>query len=155
MRRYLVLVLLLGCGDGGSGAPPPPPPDCVNGGVVCPVGFQCGRYSRSCLNASATMHWRLNDACVDGLGVQARFFDTTNGSVWPGGTNQAWITNVEGGYVDEVLACVPGAKVCYGATPYPPEGHYWGSGIDGDQSCTDCCAICGGGAIQPIDLVCN
>lgn len=158
MRRALIaIVLLAGCGDGGSASPPPPPPPptCVNGGVVCPVGFECSLATSSCLQASGTLRWVLNDACPDGRGIQVRFFDATNGGVWPAEAGQAFITSVEGGFADELLACIPGAKVCYGATPAPQDGGYWGLGIDGTHTCTDCCVICGAGDPPPIDLTCN
>ncbi len=148
--RWLAGVLFLAA-CGGSTAREP---DCFYDHIAWPVGFQCSFATHECEAASATIRWTLNDQCVDGLGVQARFFDMTNGGLWPDASN-AWATNVEGGYVDEVLACIPGAKVCYGAEPAPSNGRYWGLSLDGTQSCDACCAICGQGNPQPINLICN
>lgn len=100
------------------------------------------------------MRWQLTDGCPDGLGIQARFFDLSNGGVWPGG-NLVWMTPVEGGFVDEVLACIPGAQICYGAETNPVTGAYWGRSLDGAQACPACCAICGNGDPPPINLTCN
>ena len=179
VRCVVLALLLVGCGDGGGDDNPPPNcttgavvcsagfqcnfatracepvPSCVTGAVICPNGFQCSLATRDCEQANGALRWQLTDGCADGLRIQVRFFDTTHSGHWPAEAGQAWITPAEGGFVDESLACIPGATVCYGATPFPQDGSYWGLGIDGDQGCTDCCVTCGGGNPPPINLTCT
>src|SRR5262245_22063331 len=107
MKRTAILALMIfGCGDGGGDSgQPEPEPTCVTGAIVCPAGFQCSLATRDCEQASGTLRWQLFDECADGLRIQARFFDTTHGGVWPAGSGQVWLTPAEGGFVDELLAC--------------------------------------------------
>jgi hypothetical protein len=147
------VLVLVGCGSGGGGGGNDPP-DCVDLGGACPAGFQCSLATRDCEAASETVRWTLNDQCNDGLGVQARFFDSTHGGQWPD-PPLVWRTNVEGGFVDELLACIPGAMICYGAEPAPADGTYWGSGLDGNQACDACCVTCNGLDPPPINLRCD
>lgn len=128
------------------------PRECQSTG--CPPGFFCSVATSRCEGASATIRWTLHDGCADGVGIQARFFDLTHGGVWPGG-DQVWLTMVDGGFVDEVLACIPGAKICYGAEPAPTNGDFWGLSLDGRRECDACCASCGNGDPPPIRLTCN
>ena len=149
-RVFLLLAAVIGCGGGGTEER-----DCTAGAIACPVGFQCSFKTLHCEDASATMHWTLTDGCADGAGIQGRLFDVTNGGLWPD-ANTVWRVDLEGGYIDESIACIPGAKICYGVEPSPADGHYWGIAADGSQNCTSCCATCGALDQQTqITLTCN
>ena len=84
------------------------------------------------------MRWTLTDACNDGRGLQARFFDKTNNLVWPPDSTKVYVTG-SGGSIDVQLSANNGAKICYGAQPDPTNGRYWGLGISGTNGCPDCC----------------
>ena len=87
---------------------------------------------------TTSMRWTLINACNNGRGLQARFFDKTNNLVWPPDSSKVYVTGA-GGTIDVSLAATAGAKICYGAQPDPPNNSHWGIGINGDQGCTDCC----------------
>ena len=38
--------------------------------------------------------------------------------------------------------CEVGALICYGAETDPRTDIYWGVGLDGVESCADCCEPC-------------
>jgi len=97
----------------------------------------------------------LVDACVDAQGIQARFFEQVNsqltGSVWPG--NSQVYTAPSDGTIEVDLSCQRGTFICMGAAPRPTNGLYWGIGLDGTESCADCCLSCG--ASSTTNLLCQ
>jgi hypothetical protein len=88
----------------------------------------------------AEMTWILEDACSDGLGLQARLFDVDQGIVFPS-IDQVFFTD-PGGAIDTTIACTRSTLVCYGATTDPETNIFWGLDIDGTQDCDDCCERC-------------
>lgn len=136
---------ILGCGGGGGAAP-----TCQT--IVCPTGFECSAATESCQKASGLMAWTLTDSCADGVGIQIRFFDTTNGLHWPADPTQVY-KGLDGVAGEVDLACLPGATVCYGAEPDPSDGRSWGMSLDGTHGCPACCSTCG--ASPSIGLTCN
>jgi len=92
-----------------------------------------------------TLSWVLNDNCNDGRGLAARFFESENGRLtgqqWPGG-NDAYVSN-SGEAISVDLACDESVAVCLGAEPRGDGSTFWGLGVDGNESCQDCCAQCG------------
>lgn len=94
--------------------------------------------------AYGTLVWPFEDSCSDGYTTQLRFFDAANGLIWPS-NDEVYILEGSNTYS---LRCRTGADVCYGAQPNNPfTNAYWGVGIDGDQSCTDCCYTCPAGEV--------
>ncbi len=137
---------ILGCGGGGGGQRE----TCAT--LVCPAGFECSAATVTCQRSSGLMAWTMTDSCADGEGIQVRYFDTTNGLHWPGDPTQVF-TIGSGLTVEDDLACLPGAMVCYGAEPNPSDGRSWGASLDGSLGCPACCAVCG--ASPSISLTCN
>lgn len=84
------------------------------------------------------------DNCIDGNGIQARFFDADQNLVWPSDHGKVFPTTVDGAEVRETLACIFGDKLCYGAAKNPEDNTYWGLSLEGDESCANCCVLCGG-----------
>jgi hypothetical protein len=104
-------------------------------------------------NASFT--WTIKDGCFDGLGVYVRFFDETNGLVFPNASQAYVINSGRSGTVK--LTVKRGAKICYGAEPTNRDGSYWGVGLDNDQGCASCCNIVpdSGNISRSVSLVCD
>ena len=100
----------------------------------------------------AAMDWVLVDGCNDGLGLQASLFDVTHDRVWPS-PNQVYLAD-PGGAIDVRIACEVGALICYGAETDPPTDIYWGVGLDGVESCDDCCEPCDDVLVE-WELVCG
>ena len=97
---------------------------------------------------SSNIELSITDACNDGLDIQYRFFEYTSSrsgslvGVWPGG-GRAYVTLGLNRRGTHRLACTSGRLVCYGAEPQQRGArYYWGVGIDGDESCSSCCARC-------------
>ncbi len=100
----------------------------------------------------AAMDWVLFDGCTDGLGLQAAFFDFDHGRIWP--SSQEVYVAPPGGAIDTRIVCEVGALICYGAETDPLSDIFWGVGIDGQESCADCCEPCEDALVE-IDLVCG
>ncbi len=100
----------------------------------------------------AVMDWILYDSCADGLGLQAALFDVTYGGVWPS-RHGAYVTG-PGGAIDTRITCEVGALICYGAETDPPSGIFWGVGLDGQESCADCCEPCDDVLVE-LELICG
>ncbi len=92
----------------------------------------------------------VRDSCVDGEPARYRFFDATQGVVWPG-PEETWTAGAVGIPVEVELACTPGARICYGAGAGERR---WGLGLDGSVRCGDCCYFCSTGRVEPWDLAC-
>lgn len=92
--------------------------------------------------------FRITDACNDGYDINYRFFDydASNNRVQtrPGGSH-VYTTRRLGETYTHTLACPSNTvKICYGAQRERSSGDnsYWGLGLDGDESCADCCISC-------------
>ena len=110
-------LVMMGCGGGGGGGtqiPPPPPSD---------LSFQ------------------ITDSCNNGYTVYYKFFDETDNLVWPSATQAYYIDY--GQTFTSTLQCNTGDKICYGASDADNDAlGYWGVGVSGLESCTDCCYSC-------------
>lgn len=141
------------CGDGTCNSGETQANCCSDCG--CLAGAYCSASTKTCLAASTLMMWTFTDSCADGLAIQFRFFDKVNGVLWPGTLANTYQSSTDGQTVNQQIACIPGASICYGAEPNPtPDTIHWGVGLDGSYACTSCCATCG--AINPqLTLTCN
>ncbi len=112
--------------------PPPPPPP----------------------SSTVTMNFSITDGCNDGYFTRFKFYDVDNDLVWPN-ANTHYTTPGLGVRSTKPLACIPGAKICYGASLQADGGGtYWGIGLNGDRSCTNCCYTCTGGSTAGKNLTC-
>jgi uncharacterized membrane protein YhaH (DUF805 family) len=99
---------------------------------------------------TARMEWSTSNPC--GRTVRARLFDNTNGLVWPS-SGQYYSAN-PGGVVDVTITCRLGANICFGAAADPPSNSYWGVGLEGRNTCRDCCYACANTRVDR-PLICN
>ena len=60
--------------------------------------------THACIAASISMTWTFTDSCVDGLGIQYRFFDSVNGLVWPSALSNTFQSTADGQTVDSSIA---------------------------------------------------
>lgn len=129
----------------GSAPPPPSRPSCP----VSPTTPTTPPPS-----STVSMRWTLTDACGDGAGLHARFFDKTNNLVWPADSSKVFVTN-SNGTIDVSLAANTGARVCYGAQPDSSStNRYWGVGMSGNNGCPDCCYTAANTTIR-LNLTCQ
>jgi hypothetical protein len=71
--------------------------------------------------------------------VYVKMFSQARPWTWPSPT-ESWALNDNAPHSMR-LSCIVGEKICYGG--FWTDGHYWGVGRDGKQSCDDCCLTCG------------
>jgi hypothetical protein len=104
---------------------------------------------------NATFTWTIIDGCGDGQGLFVRFFDETNNIIFPNSSQVYSINSAHTGVVK--LSAKRGAKICYGAEPTNRNGHFWGVGLDNDQSCASCCTIVPntGNISRSVRLICS
>jgi len=93
------------------------------------------------------MTWILRDSCVDGLGIQARFFDITEGIRFPTIGSNVYGTTSDGQRLQWMIPCNKGSVVCFGAEPRGSAlgTVSWGMGLDNRAACPageTCCHIC-------------
>ncbi len=82
--------------------------------------------------------------------VQISFFSQDRDHSWPGGDRSY---NLHDSKMHRFkLTCERGEKICYGAWETEDEDTYWGVGPDDDESCDNCCLVCGSGQVKKIDL---
>jgi len=112
-----------------TSSPPPPPP-------------------------AVSMSFSITDSCNDGFFTRFKFYDVDNNLVWPNSSTH-YTTPGLGITSTKELACVSGAKICYGAALQADGGGvYWGIGLNGDKSCTNCCYTCTLGSSVGKNLSC-
>jgi hypothetical protein len=87
-----------------------------------------------------TMTWVVSDQCNNGSSIDYKFYDFAHHLVWP--SSSTHYSERYGDTYRSSLSCVDGSKVCIGANS---GSSYWGVGLNGTHSCSDCCYYCDGG----------
>lgn len=80
--------------------------------------------------------------------VQIAFFSQSRNNVWPG-PGRAYSLD-DSRTQSFPLACESGEKICYGAWVTGDGSQNWGVGPKNDQSCKNCCFVCGDGDMSPV-----
>lgn len=108
------------------------------------VVFSCVAALSPALSLADQMSWTITSEYE--YRIQVEFYSQNRNSAWPGGTKAYYVND----YAPHTyyLSCIRGEKICYGAWPTGGDGSgnystYWGAGLDGRQSCRNCCGICG------------
>ncbi len=83
--------------------------------------------------------------------AEIRFFSRyrAQNRVWPAESDQVWQL-YDHDIHTIVLKCITGEQICFGAWLPHTHTRYWGVGHDHDQSCGNCCAICGNGDAEAV-----
>lgn len=100
--------------------------------------------------APNTVSLRITDSCDDSADIEWRIFgyDTNPASGRPAGVlpaqDRVYVTPGLGVQPAAELAnCEAHRSICYGGRRRSDtSGRYWGNGVNGDQSCSDCCVAC-------------
>jgi len=103
----------------------------------------------------STITFTITDACHDGWAIDYRFWDETNGLVWPSSTT-SYFSQFDDTPYQSALSCETGALICYGARDANPAlPIYWGVDVDNSKSCADCCIRCQSGNSLNRRLTCS
>jgi hypothetical protein len=87
------------------------------------------------------MTWHMRNNTSYHVGIS--FYSQVRSGEWPGNGKAYELSGYERhGYT---LRCVRGEDICYGAWVVGHNTTYWGSGVDDDQYCSNCCSKCGDG----------
>lgn len=82
--------------------------------------------------------------------VEIAFFSQNRKHSWPG-PGRVWVIK-DYKVANYNLSCVPGEKICYGASVKGNAKTYWGTGSTNKFTCAKCCYTCGSGDTPVINL---
>ncbi len=127
------------CGDG----------TCTDEALVCDGEYDCPNGAdedMSVCNPPVEVELLITDECDDGLDIDYRLFSEDRDWVWPA----SGVFTTGGLFTDtyEEITCLQGEAICFGGAA----GEFiWGVGLEGTDSCPDCCWICDA-YFGPVDL---
>ncbi len=99
---------------------------------------------------AASLAWTFDNQTDTEISLE--FYSQDRDHDWPG-DDRVYLISPTDGARTYVLSCNRGENICYGGWIMGDRATYWGRGYNDQQSCPDCCAICGGGIAEPVDLV--
>lgn len=82
--------------------------------------------------------------------IMVEFYSQHRNAAWPGGGRAYVLEPGESGSYD--LPCRSTEKICYGAWVRADSDIYWGSGMDDQEGCQECCMICEKGSTFSLTL---
>ncbi len=95
---------------------------------------------------------QFTDSCTNN--VELKFYDQTNGDVWPSGSTH-WVLN-DGNTLSQTVSCQTGDNICFGAAVNGDNSQgYWGAGFGGQLGCTGCCYSCANSSPTGWNLQCS
>ena len=95
---------------------------------------------------SRALRFEMTDNCNDGYAIRYRFHEQGSdrrltGATWPSGSSY-WTPSSGSTLYSGALSCEE-RGICYGAEEdRNNSAGYWGVGLDGDQTCSNCCYSC-------------
>ena len=102
------------------------------------------------LAAAATSRWTIDNDY--NRTVSLEFYSQDRNHVWPG-NDQVYVIDPNEGQASFNLSCNNNELICYGAWVRGNSQTYWGVGPNDSYNCSNCCARCGQGDVEPIDLL--
>lgn len=102
------------------------------------------------LAAAATLRWTIDNDY--NRTVSLEFYSQDRNHVWPG-NDQVYVIDPNEGQASFNLSCNNNELICYGAWVRGNSQTYWGVGPNDSYNCSNCCARCGQGDVEPIDLL--
>lgn len=115
---------------------------------ILAAGLAAGAFAGQAASADS-LSWTFDNATEVNLSLE--FYSRDRDRVWPG-EDQVFIIGPSDGARTYELDCNQGETICYGAWVRGDAETSWGSGFNGQRTCGDCCAICGGGVAEPVEL---
>jgi hypothetical protein len=115
-------------------------PDCAN---------EADEDAAVCFPA-AVQDWIVVDACEDGYDTMWRVYSLDRGWAWPD-ADSTFLTGGLGVETLESIECVLGETLCFGARAGDMS---WGIGLDGAETCDDCCWPCASDTVYVGELLC-
>lgn len=82
--------------------------------------------------------------------IMVEFYSQHRNAAWPGGGRAYVLEPGESGSYD--LSCRSTEQICYGAWVQADPRYYWGSGMDDEEGCSQCCMTCSKGATLRFEL---
>lgn len=107
-------------------------------------GEMAAVYQRECAASApqeepATVTFTLRNRT--GANLEVIFKSDSRSVEWPGNDRHYILANGKTGTYK--LNCMAGEQICYGASTSGLFFRYWGRGANHENSCSDCCYVCG------------
>ena len=115
----------------------------------CMDGYECNNQGTCGYTGYSVLNWTVENGCNQT--AQFRFFDITRNLLWPN-SNQ-FFTLATSGRSTYSLRCNVNSKICFGGQPAGGNG-FWGLGLNGSQSCANCCYFCTNSSVSLPRLGC-
>ncbi|MDF0600870.1 hypothetical protein P1J78_09015 [Psychromarinibacter sp. C21-152] len=100
--------------------------------------------------SAATLLWTIDNDY--NRTVSLEFYSQDRGHVWPG-NGQVYVIDPNEGNAQFNLSCNYNELICYGAWVRGSSRTYWGVGPNDSYNCSNCCARCGLGDVEGIQLL--
>ncbi|MDF0595108.1 hypothetical protein [Psychromarinibacter halotolerans] len=102
------------------------------------------------LASADTLFWTIDNDYSRTVSVE--FYSQDRNHVWPG-NGQVYVIDPNEGDATFNLSCNYNELICYGAWVRGSSQTYWGVGPNDSYNCSNCCARCGLGNVEPIQLL--
>jgi len=104
---------------------------------------------------TSTMTWQMQADSSCQYVIYWRLFDKTANLLWPN-ASQVYVMNQTNTVYTQNISCTTGDTIAYGASESSNSDspYYWGVGINGTESCTNCAYKCATVTV-PIKLICQ
>lgn len=102
------------------------------------------------LASAETLFWTIDNDYSRTVSVE--FYSQDRNHVWPG-NGQVYVIDPNEGDATFNLSCNYNELICYGAWVRGSSQTYWGVGPNDSYNCSNCCARCGLGNVEPIQLL--
>ncbi|MAQ82662.1 MAG: hypothetical protein CMH12_05460 [Maritimibacter sp.] len=102
------------------------------------------------LASAETLFWTIDNDFSRTVSVE--FYSQDRNHVWPG-NGQVYVIDPNEGDATFNLSCNYNELICYGAWVRGSSQTYWGVGANDSYNCSNCCARCGLGNVEPIQLL--
>lgn len=100
--------------------------------------------------SAASLRWTFDNETNTNISIE--FYSQDRNHVWPG-NGDVYVVKPRDGRVNLTLNCRQNELICYGGWIRGNTRTYWGSGHNDSQRCSNCCARCGKGNVEAIDLI--
>lgn len=99
---------------------------------------------------AAQLRWTIDNDYSRTISLE--FYSQARRHSWPG-NDQVYVIDPDEGDVTFLLECDHDELICYGAWVRGDPDTYWGVGPNDSFNCTACCARCGLGDVEPVELL--